>query len=129
MRGTHKIAGLMAIAGGVLLPWLARLAVEQTWPLPHCWFHELTGFDCPFCGGTRCLAALSHGDLLTAFGQNPAVCLACFTGMAWLVLSQCLPCRIWSRVNQHLFERRDRVAGMLMVLLALNWGFLLWRMR
>jgi hypothetical protein len=38
-----------------------------------CPFRALTGWDCPFCGGTRMGAALLHADVLAAFGFNPLV--------------------------------------------------------
>lgn len=108
---------------------MARLAIEQAFPWPHCWFHELTGWDCPLCGGTRCLAALSHGDILGALGYNPAICLACFAGVAWMVFSQCVSRTTWNHVCKCLHGHRDQVGQTLAVLLVLNWVFLLCRMR
>jgi len=35
-----------------------------------CWFHALTGLDCPFCGGSRALGALLHGDVGAALSFN-----------------------------------------------------------
>jgi len=35
-----------------------------------CWFHALTGLDCPFCGGSRAIGALLRGDLPAALGYN-----------------------------------------------------------
>ena len=43
---------------------------------PRCIFKLLTGLNCPGCGGTRCLHALVHGDLLQALAFNPLVVLA-----------------------------------------------------
>ena len=37
----------------------------------------LTGYDCPFCGGQRALAAIAHGDISDAFWFNPV--LFCLT--------------------------------------------------
>jgi hypothetical protein len=37
---------------------------------PVCQFHQLTGLNCPGCGGTRALYALLHGDVATAFRDN-----------------------------------------------------------
>lgn len=36
-----------------------------------CPFLALTGWSCPFCGGTRMGSALLHGDLGAAFAFNP----------------------------------------------------------
>lgn len=35
-----------------------------------CWFHALTGLDCPFCGGSRAAGALLHGDVAAAVNFN-----------------------------------------------------------
>ena len=37
---------------------------------PPCFFHMLTGLDCPGCGTTRGLHALLHGDVVTAWNFN-----------------------------------------------------------
>ena len=54
-----------------------------------CPFRTLTGWDCPFCGGTRLGSALLHGDFAAAFWFNPVVFvglgLLALLGMAWLV--------------------------------------------
>jgi hypothetical protein len=36
-----------------------------------CLFRALTGWQCPFCGGTRMGASLLHGDVAAAFRYNP----------------------------------------------------------
>ncbi len=38
-----------------------------------CIFHELTGFYCPGCGGTRAFLALITGHPILSFLYNPAV--------------------------------------------------------
>lgn len=40
---------------------------------PPCPLLALTGFYCPFCGGLRATADLTHGDLAGAFARNPIV--------------------------------------------------------
>lgn len=44
-------------------------------PYPKCILKQYTGIDCPGCGGTRCVHALLHGDLRTAFDHNALVVL------------------------------------------------------
>jgi hypothetical protein len=42
---------------------------SDTW-LPGCPFRDLTGLDCPGCGMTRGLRALTHGDVAGAADHN-----------------------------------------------------------
>ncbi|MBQ8521661.1 MAG: DUF2752 domain-containing protein [Bacteroides sp.] len=58
---------LMLLIGG--LSCLAFLADER-WMLP-CPLHRWTGWECPFCGGQRMLAALLRADWCPAFAYNP----------------------------------------------------------
>lgn len=37
---------------------------------PVCLFHQLTGLNCPGCGGTRSVYALLHGDFQAALRDN-----------------------------------------------------------
>ena len=41
-----------------------------------CIFHELTGYYCPGCGGTRAFLALITGHPILSFLYNPAVIYA-----------------------------------------------------
>jgi hypothetical protein len=54
-----------------------------------CPFRMLTGWDCPFCGGTRLGSALLHGDAVAAFWFNPVVFvglgLLAALGLVWLI--------------------------------------------
>jgi hypothetical protein len=49
---------------------------------PVCLFHELTGWNCPGCGGTRAVYALLHGNFALALKDNAlfVVVLAAATG-------------------------------------------------
>ena len=53
-----------------------------------CPFRAVTGWDCPFCGGTRLGSALLHGDVVAAFWFNPVVFVALavltLVGVAWV---------------------------------------------
>lgn len=54
-----------------------------------CPFRMVTGWECPFCGGTRLGSALLHGDVIGAFWFNPVVFvglgLLAGLGVVWLV--------------------------------------------
>ncbi len=53
-----------------------------------CPFRAVTGWECPFCGGTRLGSALLHGDVVAAFWFNPVVFVALagltVVGAAWV---------------------------------------------
>lgn len=56
---------------------------------PTCLFHQITGLNCPGCGGTRAVYALLHGHLLTALKDNAlfVLALAALAGRgAWLAV-------------------------------------------
>jgi len=40
---------------------------------PRCLFHDLTGLNCPGCGGTRAVRALLHGEFRAALHDNALV--------------------------------------------------------
>lgn len=70
------------LAGGTLLA-VGQDAVRAA--VPPCPFRMLTGLDCPFCGGTRAVLALLHGDITGAADYNLLVTVAAFLGAAALV--------------------------------------------
>ena len=72
-------AGVVAAATLVL----HRTGGHDLGPLVTCWFHAGTGLYCPFCGSLRGVAALSHGDVLSAMHNNAPVML--LLGVAALV--------------------------------------------
>ena len=60
---------------------------------PPCPLLTLTGFYCPFCGGLRATADLTHGDIAGAFARNPIVPpLLLLAALAWLRW-------VWARVR------------------------------
>jgi hypothetical protein len=63
---------IVAAAAGAPAAALVLSAVEPTeasW-LPSCPLFRLTGLHCPFCGSTRCVHALLHGDVAQAAAFN-----------------------------------------------------------
>jgi Protein of unknown function (DUF2752) len=50
---------------------------------PVCQFHQLTGLNCPGCGGTRAVYALLHGDLRLALKDNALFILSIPALAAW----------------------------------------------
>jgi hypothetical protein len=62
-----------AVAAATIV--LNRTGGHGLGPLATCWFHAGTGLYCPFCGSLRGVAALSHGDLLSALHDNAPVML------------------------------------------------------
>ena len=72
-------AGAVAAATVVL----HRTGGYDLGPLATCWFKAGTGLYCPFCGSLRGVAALSHGDVLTALHDNAPVML--LLGVATLI--------------------------------------------
>ena len=82
---TRALAAPLAGAGGMgaATVLLYRTGGHDLGPLATCWFHAGSGLYCPFCGTLRGVAALSHGDVLTALHDNAPVML--LLGVAALV--------------------------------------------
>jgi len=68
-----------------------------------CPFHAVTGLDCPGCGSTRAVGALTRFDLGAAFDQNVLVPLATlFVAIAWAT---------WTWAVWHGRARTDLISG------------------
>ena len=67
--GVVMLAAPLAILVGVHL--VGAGSVQHL--APPCIFHLLTGLNCPGCGGTRCVLALSQGQVGEALHHNPLV--------------------------------------------------------
>lgn len=85
-RPSPTLLGLGAVASAGLA--LSALYAATGLGVP-CAFRAITGWDCPFCGGTRMGAALLHGDVSSAWAFNPfalvGLVLAAILG-AWLLI-------------------------------------------
>lgn len=69
----HELVWLLVSLGGFIagaLWFAARL------PLPHCVFHELTGWPCLTCGATRAAVQFLQGHFAASFLYNPLAFLA-----------------------------------------------------
>ena len=59
-----------AVAAAIaLLPLYFFNPVEHSF-FPRCFFHSMTGLDCPGCGGLRATHQLLHGDFVAALRLN-----------------------------------------------------------
>ena len=55
--------GAAGVTAASVVPGLIRF-------VPRCPVHAMTGLDCPGCGATRAVLALTRGDLSAAVGHN-----------------------------------------------------------
>ena len=116
--------GVLTVTGMIAALWLG-LAL----PTPLCPLHALAGIPCPTCGSTRAASALVHGDLAAALAWNPIMTLvmigaALYVLYAAVVVIRNLPRLRWTPMTQSEF-RWIRISVIL--LLAANWGYLIWR--
>ncbi len=76
--------GLALLSGGGVL-FLFNPSTHRFYP--ECAFHEVTGLNCPTCGGTRAAYALLHGRIRTALRDNALLVLllpaAAVRGVWW----------------------------------------------
>ena len=63
-----------ALAAGCALLFFFNPAEHMFFPV--CMFHQVTGLNCPGCGGLRATHQLLHGHLATAFRLNPLFVVA-----------------------------------------------------
>ncbi|CAN5157486.1 hypothetical protein BH20VER2_BH20VER2_18640 [soil metagenome] len=122
----HELIWLL-VSGAAGLLGAAWLALRLPWP--RCTFLAVTGLPCLTCGATRSAAAFLQGDLALAWQWNPLVFLGIcavvlFDVYALLVLLTWAP-----RLRVSLTHPRAgrAVAGTLIVLALLNWGYVLLR--
>ena len=64
---TAVILGLVVLGGGAIL-YFFNPSTHGFYPI--CLFHQLTGLNCPGCGGTRSAYALLHGNFALALKDN-----------------------------------------------------------
>lgn len=70
-RFTAWAIPLVILLLGAAVYWLYQWDPEGTAFAPKCSFYLLSGYYCPGCGAQRALHALLHGDIHTAWRNNP----------------------------------------------------------
>lgn len=77
MERRAKINWIVAVLVVLALIIFFSFFDPTTFPFfPRCFFHALTGFECPGCGTSRALHSLVHGKIIAAFSYNPILFLA-----------------------------------------------------
>ena len=66
------------------------LSIPTVEKVPLCFFHHLTGLDCPGCGLVRSFISLSHGELREAVRYNAMGPLLYLFFLAYLIRSLAL---------------------------------------
>ncbi|MCA1279199.1 DUF2752 domain-containing protein [Saccharopolyspora sp. 7B] len=115
LRRGARTTRLAAGAGALGLVLSAGLV-----PLP-CPLLFLTGFDCPFCGGSRMLGALLHGDLARAVDLN-AFALVLVLPVAVLFLIASARQEVRGIPSPWLVGRPGRWAANAVLAAAVVWG-------
>ena len=77
------------VAGAGILSVYAFFDPARHSLFPQCAFHQLTGLDCPGCGGQRALHQLLHGNLIEAFRFNALLIMLMPVGL-WMGIRQLL---------------------------------------
>jgi hypothetical protein len=79
------LISLAGLAGACLVVFLFDPAQYHFYPL--CMFHQVTGWQCPGCGGLRAAYQLLHGHIAAAWRFNPLV-VALTPWAAWMLLRE-----------------------------------------
>ena len=112
----------LALVSGVAL--LASVVVKPGRHLPFgaCWFLNVTGYPCPFCGMTRAFVAMAHGQWAAAFANSPlaAVLFLCVAAVfAWNAAALITRRRIRADAP----VSGTKLAAALVVLTVMNWVY------
>lgn len=82
-RGRTTIGLIIAVAALMIAALYLFNPSEHAF-YPRCAFYQMTGWQCPGCGGLRAMHQLLHGHLLTALSFNPLAVLALPAVAVWL---------------------------------------------
>jgi hypothetical protein len=80
---------------------------------PRCMFHQMTGLNCPGCGGLRAAHQLLHGHVWRAFALNPLL-LVLLPVLGWMLFSMA-----WRKAMGAALSHPFKHPGWLWALLAL----------
>lgn len=72
--GIGSVIGLLALL--LVVAGLFRFNPAEHAFYPQCYFHHVTGWQCPGCGGLRAMHQLLHGHVLAALQLNAFAVLA-----------------------------------------------------
>jgi hypothetical protein len=101
------------VAAGAAVALAAAVAFDPAHRhVPLCPFHTITGWQCPLCGGLRCVDALVHGQWSAALHDN-ALLVAALPVLAWLWLDA------WRRSRAGRPHRSLRRRGIVTVVVVL----------
>jgi len=78
-------AAALVVSAGVVVLFVFDPSTAGFFPV--CTLHEMTGLQCPGCGGLRAVHQLTHGHLEAAWHLNPLV-VALFPVALWLGLRE-----------------------------------------
>lgn len=81
-----KLSVLLGVPFLLLIMFLLR--EQLIWLGAHmgpCWFHEITGLNCPGCGNTRAVTALLHMHPFLALHNNPAIPILFVSGLGFYI--------------------------------------------
>lgn len=65
-----KTKAALLVLGCLLLLFYFLFDPSESWFMPQCIFHKVTGLQCMGCGAQRMVHALLHGDFRSAFHAN-----------------------------------------------------------
>lgn len=87
------LAGLSVFLLAILVLHCLDLTFSDV--IPPCYFHTITGYQCPGCGGTRAVMSMLQGKFLLSLFYHPAV-LYVVVLYGWFLISQTI-----ERISKH----------------------------
>lgn len=114
-RPTVLLAAVLGSAALVGLALLWRYPPQGQIFFPRCTFHQLTGLQCPGCGGLRATHALLHGNWIAAWQFNPLL-VASLPVAAWTALALVIERRTGLRLPSPLAFRHLWIVLLMVIL-------------